>query len=78
MVSYYFEEKRPLPNYDELDRRLRNGELRFALEVPSKVLSSVLRMVEQSEKIRWLSRFGIAGAAANSQDDGYHRLQDEA
>ncbi len=32
--SYYFVEKSPLPSYDELDRRLRDGELRFALEVP--------------------------------------------
>src|SRR5262249_50373467 len=25
---------RPITSYDELDRRLRNGELRFALEIP--------------------------------------------
>ena len=33
--SYYFEEKASLNNYDELNRRLRNGELRIALEIPS-------------------------------------------
>jgi ribosome-dependent ATPase len=33
--SIYFDEKKPLPSYTELDRRLRNGELRFALEIPS-------------------------------------------
>ena len=33
--SYYFEEKKPLPNYDELNRRLRNGELRIALDIPA-------------------------------------------
>ncbi|HUO87993.1 MAG TPA: ribosome-associated ATPase/putative transporter RbbA [Rhizomicrobium sp.] len=32
--SMYYDEKRPIPNYGELDRRLRNGELRFALEIP--------------------------------------------
>jgi ribosome-dependent ATPase len=32
--SYYFSEHAPLYNYDELDRRLRNGELRIALEIP--------------------------------------------
>jgi ribosome-dependent ATPase len=32
--SIYYDEQRPIPNYDELDRRLRNGELRFALEIP--------------------------------------------
>ncbi len=33
--SYYFEEKAPLTTHDELNRRLRNGELRIALEIPS-------------------------------------------
>jgi ribosome-dependent ATPase len=33
--SYYFDEKRPLYNYQELNRRLRNGELRIALDIPS-------------------------------------------
>jgi ribosome-dependent ATPase len=32
--SYYFVENSPIPNYSELDRRLRNGELRLALELP--------------------------------------------
>jgi ribosome-dependent ATPase len=33
--SDYFDEKRPITNFAELDRRLRNGELRFAVEIPS-------------------------------------------
>ncbi|HET7085555.1 MAG TPA: ribosome-associated ATPase/putative transporter RbbA [Rhizomicrobium sp.] len=32
--SEYYDEKRPIADYGELDRRLRNGELRFALEIP--------------------------------------------
>jgi ribosome-dependent ATPase len=32
---YYFVEKPPIQNYQQLDRRLRDGELRFALEIPS-------------------------------------------
>jgi ribosome-dependent ATPase len=32
--SYYFDEKRPLNDYQELNRRLRNGELRIALDIP--------------------------------------------
>jgi ribosome-dependent ATPase len=32
--SYYFVEHAPLRSYDDLDRRLRNGELRLALELP--------------------------------------------
>jgi ribosome-dependent ATPase len=33
--SIYYDEKTPITSYDELDRRLRNGELRFAIEIPS-------------------------------------------
>ena len=32
--SYYFDEKTPIYGYEELDRRLRNGELRVAMEIP--------------------------------------------
>jgi ribosome-dependent ATPase len=32
--SYYFEEARPLSSEEDLDRRLRNGELRIAIEIP--------------------------------------------
>ncbi len=33
--SIYFDEKRPLRSYDQLDRRLRDGELRLAVEIPA-------------------------------------------
>jgi ribosome-dependent ATPase len=33
--SVYYDEKRPISDYDEMDRRLRNGELRFAVEIPA-------------------------------------------
>jgi ribosome-dependent ATPase len=33
--SYYFDEKRPLSGYHQMDRRLRNGELRLAIELPT-------------------------------------------
>jgi len=33
--NYYFVEKPPIQNYQQLDRRLRDGELRMALEIPS-------------------------------------------
>jgi ribosome-dependent ATPase len=32
--SYYYVEESPLYSHNELDQRLRNGELRFALEIP--------------------------------------------
>jgi ribosome-dependent ATPase len=33
--SIYYDEREPLTDDSELDRRLRNGELRFALEIPN-------------------------------------------
>ena len=33
--SIYYDERKPITSYAELDRRLRNGELRFAIEIPS-------------------------------------------
>ena len=41
--SIYYDEKRPIPNYPELDRRLRNGELRFAIEIPSGFERDLIR-----------------------------------
>jgi ribosome-dependent ATPase len=32
--SIYYDEGRPINSYEELDRRMRNGELRFAIEIP--------------------------------------------
>jgi ribosome-dependent ATPase len=33
--SRYFTEKPPIANYDELDRRMRSGEIALAIEIPS-------------------------------------------
>jgi ribosome-dependent ATPase len=41
--SIYYDEKAPIPNYAEMDRRLRNGELRFAVEVPSGFERDLIR-----------------------------------
>ena len=41
--SIYYDEKTPIPGYDELDRRLRNGELRFAVEIPSGYERDLIR-----------------------------------
>jgi ribosome-dependent ATPase len=41
--TIYFDEKAPISDYDQLDRRLRNGELRFALEIPSGFEKSLIQ-----------------------------------
>jgi ABC-type multidrug transport system ATPase subunit/ABC-type multidrug transport system permease subunit len=44
--SYYFVEKPPINGYTELDRRLRNGELRIALEIPPAFQRDLARGVQ--------------------------------
>jgi hypothetical protein len=41
--SEYYDEKSPISDYGELDRRLRNGELRFALEIPPGFQRDLIR-----------------------------------
>ncbi len=41
--SYYFVENPAIASYSELDRRLRNGELRLALEIPTGFQKDVQR-----------------------------------
>jgi ribosome-dependent ATPase len=46
--SYYYVEKNPIDSYSELDRRLRNGELRIALEIPPGYQRDLSRGVQPS------------------------------
>jgi ribosome-dependent ATPase len=41
--SYYFVEHDPISGYSELDRRLRNGELRIAIELPPRFQKDLQR-----------------------------------
>jgi ribosome-dependent ATPase len=41
--SQYYDERAPIRDYAELDRRLRNGELRFAVEIPSGYSDDLVR-----------------------------------
>jgi ribosome-dependent ATPase len=41
--SIYYDERPPIADYGELDRRLRNGELRFALEIPPRFERDLFR-----------------------------------
>lgn len=46
--STYYDEKEPVTSYAELDRRLRNGELRFVLEIPSGFQQDLMRSRQPS------------------------------
>ena len=41
--SIYYDERPPIADYGELDRRLRNGELRFAIEIPPGFQKDLIR-----------------------------------
>ncbi|MBC6980351.1 ribosome-associated ATPase/putative transporter RbbA [Caulobacter sp. 17J80-11] len=41
--SKYYDERPPITSYAELDRRLRNGELRFAIEIPPRFEDDLVR-----------------------------------
>jgi len=51
--SYYFDEHQPISSYPELDRRLRNGELRFAIEIPPNFQTDLQRG-RRPEVVAWL------------------------
>ncbi len=51
--SIYFDERSPSPSYEDLDHRLRNGELRFAIEIPP-AFGRDLRRDRQPEVRAWL------------------------
>ena len=51
--SIYFNERAAIPSYRELDRRLRNGELRFAIEIPSSFQTDLQRG-RRPEVVIWL------------------------
>ena len=51
--SFYFDEHPPISSYHELDRRLRNGELRFAIEIPSNFQTDLQRG-RRPEVVVWL------------------------
>lgn len=41
--SRYFDEKAPLADYDDLDRRMRDGEISFAIEIPPHFAADLAR-----------------------------------
>jgi ribosome-dependent ATPase len=51
--SYYFDEHTPISSYSQLDRRLRDGELRFAIEIPPNFQADLQRG-RRPEVVAWL------------------------
>ena len=70
--SYYFVEHSPLLNYSNLDRRLRNGELRIALELPPSFQSDLLRGRQPEVNVFIDSAQPFRGETARSYVESAH------
>ncbi|QNQ62860.1 ribosome-associated ATPase/putative transporter RbbA [Brucella sp. 6810] len=51
--SRYFIEKQPITDYDDLDRRMREGEISLAIEIPPNFAANVMRG-RQVEVAAWI------------------------
>ena len=72
--SRYFQERPPLKNYAELDRRLKNGELRIAIELPPEY-GKDLKRGNQPQIGVWLDGgFPFRTETARGYIQGLHAL----
>jgi len=70
--SYYFDEKRPLYSYRELNRRLRNGELRFALDIPAGFERDLERAHQPEVNVVLDAAIPFRAETARSYVEGVH------
>ena len=71
--SYYFTEKAPvMTDYDELDRRLRNGELRFVIEIPSGFERDLRRGVQPTVLAYFDAAIPFRAESARGYVEGAH------
>ena len=78
--SRYFTERPPLSDYDEIDRRMRNGELALAIEIPPGFARDVLRG-RPVEIAAWIDgAMPTRGETVRGYVQGihYHWLQEQA
>ncbi|WP_170134686.1 ABC transporter permease, partial [Steroidobacter cummioxidans] len=72
--SKYFDEQAPVYNYDELDRRLRNGELRFVVEIPSGFQRDLQRGRQPEVSVMIDAALPFRAETARSYIEGAHAL----
>lgn len=53
--SRYFIEQPPLASYDELDRRMRSGELAVAIEIPPNLAAILLAVRQRRLASGWMA-----------------------
>jgi len=73
-TPYYFVEKPPIYSYEELDRRLRNGELRLALEIPSGFQRDLTRGAQAQVSVYLDAAVPFRAETTRSYAEGIHNL----
>ena len=68
----FFEERPPIYSYQEFDRRLRNGELRFALEIPPSFGSDLSRNRQPEIQATLDAAIPFRAETARSYIEGVH------
>ncbi len=68
----WFEERPPIHGYEEFDRRLRNGELRFALEIPPNFGSDLSRNRQPEIQATLDAAIPFRAETARSYIEGVH------
>ncbi len=74
--SAYFDEQSPVHGYEELDRRLRNGELRFVIEIPPGFQSDVLRGYPPTVGAHFDAAVPFRAETARGYVEGAHAQQE--
>ena len=77
-ASEYFDEMPPLDGYDELDRRLRNGELRFAVEIPPGFQRDLERGAQPTVYTYIDAAVPFRAETTRNYVEGVHRLYESA
>ena len=70
--SYYFDEKPPLSGYHQMDRRLRNGELRLAIEIPTGFQKDLQRGRQPEVNVALDAAVPFRAETARSYVEGVH------
>ena len=77
-ASKYFDERPPIGSYPELDRRLRNGELRFAVEIPTGYQRDLARGVQPTIYAYIDAAVPFRAETTRNYVEGVHRLYEGA
>ena len=76
--SEYYDEKAPLFTYADRDRRLRNGELRFTIEIPAGFQRDLQKGAEPTVQAHFDAAIPFRAETARTYVEGTHKAFDTA